>query len=154
MNPKNFKPIFFLVLGGLLTFTGCSSKEDTPPMNQISNQVETNLHGGFWRITRFIDSAEDQTNDFTGYIFSFGVDGSLGAANGTNTYNGTWSLIDSNSQEDSLEDLDFLINFNLTNDFEGLNQDWDLVSQSSVSIELLHISGGNGGTDNLTFEKN
>ena len=39
------------------------------------------------------------------------------------------------------------------NDFEDLNDDWDIISQSSSKIELIDISGGNGGTDYLTFEK-
>jgi len=47
--------------------------------------------------------------------------------------------------------LELVINFNLTNDFEDLNDDWHFVSQSSTKIELIDISGG---TDNLTFEKN
>jgi hypothetical protein len=40
------------------------------------------------------------------------------------------------------------------NDFEDLNDDWDIISRSSTKIELIDISGGNGGTDYLTFEKN
>ena len=38
--------------------------------------------------------------------------------------------------------------------FEDLNDDWDFISQSSTKIELIDVSGGNGGTDYLTFEKN
>jgi len=76
------------------------------------------------------------------------------ASNGTNNYTGTWSITDSNSSDDSQDDLDFNINFNLTNDFEDLNDDWDFVSQSETKIELIDISGGNGGTDYLTLEKN
>jgi len=154
MNSKNFKTIFFLVLAGLFTFTSCSSNDDDPPIDQIQNQVKTNLQSGTWGITRFIDSGDDETNHFTGYNFTFGSNGTLTAANGSNTYNGTWSITDSNSNDDSQDDLELVINFNLTNDFEDLNDDWDFVSQSSVKIELIDISGGNGGTDNLTFEKN
>jgi len=43
---------------------------------------------------------------------------------------------------------------NLTNDFEDLNDDWDFISQSATKVELIDVSGGNGGTDYLTFEKN
>jgi hypothetical protein len=50
-------------------------------------------------------------------------------------------------------DMDFNIFFNLTNNFEDLNEDWHIVSQSSTRIELIHVSGGNGGTDTLTFER-
>lgn len=39
-------------------------------------------------------------------------------------------------------------------DFEELTDDWDIISQTSSKIELIDISGGNGGTDYLTFQKN
>ncbi len=155
MNSKNFKTILFLVFAGLLTFTSCSNNDDNnPPIEQIQIQVKNNIQQSTWRITKFIDSGEDETNHFTGYNFTFGSNGTLTASNGSNTFNGTWSITDSNSNDDSQDDLEFIINFNLTNDFEDLNDDWDFVSQSSTKIELIDISGGNGGTDNLTFEKN
>jgi hypothetical protein len=156
MNSKKIKIILFFVLAALLTVTSCSSNDDdnAPPIDQIQIQVENNVQQGTWRITKFIDSGDDETNHFTGYNFTFGSNGSLTAANGSNTFNGTWSVTDSNSNDDSPNDLEFNINFNLTNDFEALNDDWDFVSQSPTKIELIDISGGNGGTDYLTFEKN
>ena len=48
----------------------------------------------------------------------------------------------------------FNLYFDLTNDFEDLNDDWDFISQSANKIELLDVSGGSGETDYLTFEKN
>jgi hypothetical protein len=155
MNSKKIKTILFLVLAGLFTFSSCSSNDDNnPPINPIHIQVKNNVQQSTWRITKFIDSGEDETNHFTGYNFTFGINGTLTASNESNTFNGTWSITDSNSNDDSQNDLEFNINFNLTNDFEDLNDDWDFVSQSSSKIELIDISGGNGGTDNLTFEKN
>lgn len=76
----------------------------------------------------------------------------LNANNGTNNYDETWSISDSNSNDDSQDDLDF--NFNLSNEFEDLSDDWDIISQSSTKIELIDVSGGNGGTDYLSFQKN
>jgi hypothetical protein len=116
-------------------------------------EVKSNVQTGTWRITKFIDSGKDETNYFTGYNFTFNSSGVLNANNGTNNYNGTWSITDSNSNDDSPNDLDFNIYFNLTNKFLDLNDDWDFISQSSTKIELIDVSGGNGGTDYLTFEK-
>jgi hypothetical protein len=116
-------------------------------------EVKSNVQTGTWRITKFIDSGKDETNYFTGYNFTFNSSGVLNANNGTNNYNGTWSITDSNSNDDSRNDLDFNIYFNLTNKFLDLNDDWDFISQSSTKIELIDVSGGNGGTDYLTFEK-
>ena len=136
-----------------LSFVSCS-KNDNPPNNFTQNQIQTNIQIGSWRITKFIDSGVDETNNFTGYNFTFGNTGILNASNGINNYSGTWSITDSNSNDDSLGDLDFNINFNLTNNFADLIDAWDFVSQSSTKIELIDVSGGNGGTDYLTFEKN
>ena len=116
--------------------------------------IQNNTQTGTWRITEFVDSGKDETNHFTGFNFTFGNDGTLTANNGSVTYTGTWNMTDSNSNDDSQDDLDFNIHFNLTNDFESLNEDWNFISQSSTKIELTHVSGGGGGTDFLTFEKN
>ena len=40
-----------------------------------------------------------------------------------------------------------------SSDFEDLNDDWDIISVTSSKVELIDISGGNGGTDYLTFER-
>lgn len=133
----------------LLIFVACK-KDNT----QTQTNIENNLESGTWRITKFIDSGNDETAHFNGYNFTFKADGTLLASNGINTYNGTWSITDSNSNDDSQDDLDFNINFNLTNDFEDLNDDWDFISQNETKIELNDVSGGGGGTDYLTFNKN
>jgi len=151
---KSNRNFFFLVcLISFLSLNSCDSDDDNNSMDNTAI-VQRNVQDGTWRITQFIDSGTDETNDFAGYTFTFNSSGVLNANNGTNDYNGTWSVTRSNSNDDSQADLDFNINFNLTNNFEDLNDDWDIVSQSSSKIELIDISGGNGGIDNLTFEKN
>ncbi len=131
-----------------LSVSACKKDDNT------QTTVENNVQSGTWKITKFIDSGTDETNQFSSYTFTFGENGTLSATNGSNSYTGTWSITDSNSDDDSQDDLDFNINFNLTNNFEDLNDDWDFVSQSASKIELKDVSGGNGGTDYLTFEKN
>ena len=77
------------------------------------------------------------------------------------TVNGSWSITDDDddssdddSDGDSSNDIDFNIVFNAPDDFTELSDDWDIISKSDSKIELIDISGGNGGTDLLTFEKN
>lgn len=155
MKTREARSTILICLIGLFTITSCTKPDNTPSINnQSQTQVEDNVQTGEWIITKFIDSGEDETNHFAGYNFTFKSNGSIVAINGSNTFNGSWSIDDSNSNDDSLDDLDFIIYFNLTNDFEDLNEDWDLVSQTSTKIELIDVSGGNGGTDYLTFEKN
>lgn len=153
MNTKETKFTVWALFFCLITAASCK-KDDDNPDNNVQSTVQSNVQRGSWRITKFIDSGADETNHFTGYNFIFNNSGVLNANNGMNNYDGTWSITDSNSNDDSQDDLDFNINFNLTNDFEDLNDDWDFISQSSTKIELIDISGGNGGTDYLTFEKN
>jgi hypothetical protein len=147
---------FLVMLSFSLMSSACSGDDDDGDVNDNSqqiSQIENIVESGTWRITNFIDSGENETSDFTGYDFMFNSDGSLVATNGTDTLNGTWSVTDDSSSSD--DDIDFNIFFPVpdTNDFEALNDDWDIISSTSTKIELIDISGGNGGTDNLTFEK-
>ena len=139
--------------------TTCSSDDDDGSPNDNSQhivEIESTAQSGTWRITNFNDSGQDETSDFNGYDFSFNNDGSLVATNGSNTMTGTWSVTDDSSSSSDDDDIDFNIFFSVpdSNDFEDLNDDWDVVSTSATRIELIDISGGNGGTDRLTFEKN
>jgi hypothetical protein len=152
MNSKNLIIACFACLFSIFTITSCT-KDDNNLSNNTQSEVQRTMQEGNWKITKFIDSGKEETNHFTGYTFTFSSSSVLNATNGTNNYNGTWSITDSKSNDDSQGDLDFNINFNLTNDFEDLNDDWDFISQSSTKIELIDVSGGNGGTDYLTFEK-
>lgn len=139
-----------LLVGSLMLAMVSCKKDDIKQKENIESQVST----GTWKISYFSDSGVNETANFNGYNFEFKSDGTLTASNGTNTYNGTWSVTDSNSSDDSPNDLDFNINFNLTNDFEDLNDDWDIISHTDSKLELNDVSGGNGGTDLLTFTKN
>ena len=154
MNTKRMKIRILICLTSLLSIVSCSNKKDDTPNNTTQTTVKTNVQSGTWRITKFIDSGTEETNHFTGFNFTFNSSGVLNANNGTTNYDGSWSITDSNSNEDSQDDLDFNISFNLTNDFEDLNDNWDFISQSTTTIALIDVSGGNGGTDYLTFEKN
>lgn len=156
-NMKKLNISFLLCLFSLLTIVSCNSDDDdnndAKPSSNIQATMEANVQNGTWRITKFIDSSVNETTHFTGYIFTFNSSGVLNANNGTNSYDGTWSITNDNN-DDSPDDLDFNINFNLTNDFEDLNDDWDILSQTSVKIELIDVGDTAVETDYLTFEKN
>ncbi len=158
------KSISTLFLGCLALFiVSCSSDDDSDSnSNDNAALIEasiTNATNGTWRISNFNDSGQDETSDFTGYSFTFGADGTIIATNGTTTQTGTWSITDdSNSSDDDSsndDDIDFNINFPVpdTNNFEDLNDDWDIVTTSETQISLIDISGGNGGIDVLIFTK-
>ena len=150
MNSLLFNPSFYCLIICCF-FASCKNDDDNS--TNTPTVIQTNLQNGDWKITSFIDSDKNETNHFNGYNFTFGNTGILTAKNSNNTVEGTWSISDSNSDDDSIDDLHFNILFNVTNDFEDLNDDWDIISQTNSKIELIDVSGGNGGTDYLTFEK-
>lgn len=131
------------------SFFSCK-KEDVKQKENIESEVI----GETWRIIKFIDSGDDETSSFTGFSFIFHPDGKLTATNSSVTYTGSWSVTDSNSNDDSPDDLHFNIYFNLSNHFEDLNDDWEIVSHTTSFLELRDVSGGNGGIDQLVFASN
>jgi flagellar hook-associated protein FlgK len=154
------KSSVFILLAILAASCSSDSNDDNPMDTAASVEAVSNLAtSGTWRISSFIDSGTDETNDFTGYSFSFNSDGSLVADNGTAIITGTWSITSDDSSDDSddydsSDDIDFNILFSAPPDFAELSDDWDIVFRSDTRIELIDISGGNGGTDTLTFQKN
>ena len=136
---------------GMMALPSCKKDKNS---NSTKSQVEENVQSGTWRITKFIDSGTNETTYYTGYDFNFNSSGSVSASNGTQSHSGSWSISASSSDDDSQDDLDFNLSFSSPDHFEELSDDWHFISQSETKIELIDVSGGNGGTDYLTFEKN
>jgi hypothetical protein len=47
-----------------------------------------------------------------------------------------------------------MLSFTAPSDFEDLSDDRHILEQTADKIRLEDVSGGNGGTDYLNFEKN
>lgn len=159
MKSTLLKPLTFIFAFGLLTTCfSCQEDDDdsTVSPKSIENVVNT-VNTGTWKITLYEDSGQNKTNTFAGYNFTFAGSNVLTATNGSSTYNGTWSVTNSNNPNDDnpkQEDIDFNIFFSAPPSFEELSDDWDIQSRTTTEIKLIDISGGNGGTDYLTFTKN
>ena len=136
--------------------SSCSDEDDNIVNNSVDPTPVINIvNNGSWRVTLYEDSGTDETSNFTGYNFSFSAGNILSATNGTNTYSGTWSVTSDNSLDDSpSNDLDFNIAFSAPVNFAELTDDWNIISYTATNIQLIHVSGGGGGTDYITFEKN
>ncbi len=153
------KTIIKLVFFVATLFMFSCSTDDSAPMDTavLIKQIEDRIKSGTWRITSYVDDGQNETDDYTCYNFTFNENGSLVATNGTATINGTWSVTDdSNSSDDDSndDDIDFNIFFSAPPDFEELSDDWDIVATSTSKVDLIDVSGGNGGTDTLVFERN
>ena len=140
-----------LIAFAALTIISCKKEDQTSSKSKV--EIEKNLIIGTWKITKFTDSGNDETNDFSSYIFTFNNSGTLTANNITNNYIGTWSIEETSNSDDNNDDIDLYINFNLSNNFKDLNDNWNFFSQTESKIELIDISNGNGGTEYLTFQK-
>ena len=155
---KGFFKGIILVLSLSLMSAMCSSEDDgISDKNSVQiEEVENTAITGTWRVTNYVDSGQNETSDFNGYDFTFSSNGSVTATNGTTTYNGTWSVTSDVSDDDDDSDVDFNLFFSVpdTDNFDDLNDDWDIVSYSDAIINLIDVSGGNGDTDVLTFERN
>lgn len=152
---KKFNVLQVVVIAFVINlFFSCSS--DSSSNNSVDpTPVINTVNKGTWRITFYEDSGVNETTNFTGYNFTFGSNNVLTAANGTNTYTGIWSVSIDNSGDDSpSSDLDFNIDFPSPPNFEELSEDWNIIEKTDTKIKLVHVSGGNGGTDYITFEKN
>ena len=154
---KKFKSISAIMFLFIVTIVSSCSDEDDKAINSsvdptpVINIVST----GTWRITFYEDSGVNETSNFTGYNFSFGAGNILTSTNITNTYSGTWSVTSDNSLDDSItNDLDFNIAFSAPANFADLTDDWNIITYTTTKIQLVHVSGGGGGTDYITFEKN
>ncbi|MEO8146348.1 MAG: hypothetical protein ABI723_01860 [Bacteroidia bacterium] len=137
---KNIFSISVLVL--MMIVTSCKKDDNSNSTPSIGSTVQQ----GKWKVTSYIDSGNDETNHYTNYEFQFNSDGTVAAIKTGSTINGTWS----NGNDDSQQKL--YLSFS-TSPFDELNDDWHITSQSSSQIKLEDVSGGNGGTDYLTFEK-
>ncbi|MEN9969094.1 MAG: hypothetical protein RIR94_1288 [Bacteroidota bacterium] len=140
-----------LSIGLIALASSCSKWQNN--QNQIT-KISTD---GTWVVSSYIDSGDDETNDFSTFRLNFLEDGVLNGtdllSSNSNPFTGSWSITDSNSNDDSLDDLDFNINFNVGNKLDDLSDDWDIISYTDTEIKLIDVSGGNGGTDYLTLSK-
>ncbi len=153
------KASFYFVLAAAFLFSAasCSSNDDNSSNSSTDPaQVTATVTQGTWRITSFVEDGTDHTSDFTGYNFTFGSNGALTAANGTDTVDGFWTVTsdDGSDDDNSTGDSDFNIIFSTPASFAELTEDWDVIERTSSRIKLRHISGGDGSTDTVTLEKN
>ena len=139
------KIVFYLLVFSVLFFS--CKKDDSNPSISTSNVTST-VSTGNWRITYYWDTDHDETNNFTGYSFVFNTNGTVTATKAANTITGTWTTRNDDSK------IKLVLSFSSPADFIEISDDWHTIERTDSKIKLQDVSGGNGGTDYLTFEKN
>lgn len=125
---------------GRTPYEGCSGGGNTSELVNI-------LTDGQWYVQSYIDDGDDETNDYNGYVLGFYANGTVTAENGSNTNNGTWSVVAGSNG------LEVILDFGVSIPFDEFNDDWDVDTYTTTRVELADVSGGNGGNDYLTFQK-
>lgn len=114
------------------------------PINTGGDDLESILSDGLWYVSLYDDDGDNETADYNGYQLDFNTNGTVTASNGTNI-NGIWQVLSSGNK--------LLLDFGTSIPFDEFNDDWDVISAENNRVELQDVSGGNGGTDTLVFEK-
>lgn len=134
---KNAKKIALFAITLAMLSVSCD-KEEVNNSTEVESTKAT-VQNGTWRVTTLEDSGEDETADFAGYLFTFAENGQSSATNNNNTLTGTWAIRNDRDEDDSEDDVEFIINFPVpeTSIFDDLNEDWDIVSVTDTRIELI-----------------
>ncbi|MGB5275285.1 MAG: hypothetical protein WBN39_14615 [Flavobacteriaceae bacterium] len=156
MKLKDLLPIPIILIS--MVIASCSKEEsnatnETDPLD--NDAIKSAMANGSWQISYYYDTDTEETAEFMGFVFTFNADGILNATDGNTALSGAWSIEDSdNDTADTMDDYtEFNILFSSPPKFTDLSDDWEIKSYSANKIELIDVSGGNGGTDYLTFEK-
>lgn len=138
-----------LLLIASVAFLSCKKQDPLPPIQPVSNTSSTSTNNpyftqGQWIVELFQENATVETSNFRGYLFTFNSDGTVQAKKDNSTVAGTWSTVKGGAH------MKFEISFT-SDPLIKLNEDWEVKSETNTSLKLEHVSGGNGGTDYLTF---
>jgi hypothetical protein len=136
--------VLFAATGISAAFLFSCSNDDAIDAGAVGNTLKS----GMWEVTYFFDSGDDETDNYSGYYLTFSQIGEVFAANGVDTVNGAWS-----TSTDSDGDVDLNLSFEDSPLFDDLIEDWHVVEHTGTKVRLDHVSGGGGGTDFLTLEK-
>jgi hypothetical protein len=127
-------------------FLACKKSASAGTVDASSN-TSSIVQQGTWKVTLFNENGNDKTSLFSGYNFTFSS-GAITATKASLNISGTYSNLMNDSQNK------MIIDFGNSSPLDELNKDWHVSQQTDVKLQLEDVSGGNGGTDLLTFEKN
>ena len=141
------KVIFITSVIAVFLFFSCQKDDDNIPAISTTSVTNT-ITSGTWRITYYSDTDHEETANYNGYHFTFGSGNVLTATKAGASVTGTWTTLSDDSK------TKLVIAFSSPELFVEISDDWHVFERTDTRIKLQDVSGGNGGTDLLTFEKN
>lgn len=99
------------------------------------------LTSGSWRVSYYFDD-EEETDDFTGYVFAFSSNNTIQVVKNSTSYTGTWSFY----EDDGVDVFDIQFDDPILNE---LSEDWELLEFSTTLIQLKD----DGNDEYLSFSK-
>jgi hypothetical protein len=136
--------LFWVLIVACLAF---SCDDDDEPSAISPSEVSETMASGNWRVSYYQDRDDNETNNFTGYAFTFTAGGVVVATKNETDVIGAWSATDSSNK------VKVILSFP-GSPLDELSEDWEVIQRSSTEIKLRHVSGGDGHIDYLTFVKN
>ncbi|HEY4617608.1 MAG TPA: hypothetical protein VIH09_05390 [Flavobacterium sp.] len=158
LHQFSLEPVLIMVIFSTVPVTDVNSDIDGSAKGKTSADehdiIAIIVTNGSWKISCYWKSERNETINFNGFNFSFGADDVLTVTDGKNTYKGTWSILEADSDNESISDLKFNIAFAYPIHFVEIIDGWENIEKSPDYFELRDQSIRNGITDFLTFSKN
>lgn len=143
------KNILFLLFVTVSLFSCKKDDNDSNSSTITTINLAATASTGTWRVTYYYDTDHEETSNFSGYAFTFAGGNVLTATKaGATTVTGTWATGNDDSK------VKLILTFTTPASFAELSDDWHVIERTDTRIKMQDVSGGNGGTDFLTFEKN
>jgi hypothetical protein len=133
MKKLNYLIIFLISLS---LFFSCKKEDNSHDSNSSASNSSV-LTSGSWRVSYYHHDSDDNTADFSGYVFIFTSAGTMSASNSNGTTTGTWS------QDDSHNELHFSIGSSTP--LNKLSSGWAVIS--SNGSEMLLKDDGNSAEE-------
>lgn len=130
---KNVKMMLIAIVA--ITVSSCS-KDDIQKLSV--SDAEATIPGN-WKVTYYFDNSDGSTDDFAGYTFTFGTDGSLTVNSGSSTFTGTWTV--KSSDDDPNYDKEVEIEISGNDLMDELSHSWLLTELTDASMQLKDDSG-------------
>ncbi len=155
----SLKPVLIIILMTPANTSNLNDVDTDDHSNDLSpieskNIVTIIITDGTLKITYYWDTDLNDKINFDGFHFIFRENNIITATDGTTTYNGTWSIAQSNNYIDDLSDEENnLVPISSINFVETID-DWGSIDTAPPYIKLNDIIGYNGEVDILFFNEN